>query len=290
MSTPIDLAAVRVEMEKKRRAREEERARLAAEEDAKMEAEIRELGRLEAARLEEEKKAEERKKEEEARVAREEAERVEREKREKEEAETIVHRPRPVVMVPRRSPVKPAPGEFRRCLFFSLVPLTRLQGGPSEGLSTVGATTAATRRRETSRAEGGTKGLVFALVLLRRLRRRIRGKGRRSRLRRRSNTRGMRDVSCASRGMWKSVSSTGRYRRSGRRTGPRGLGGKRPPMALCVRPAHQSIKDARYRQRRNTGLRYLSERGESTMRSRTRRSPSLWGELKESQRYLRRNV
>ena len=113
MSVPIDFAAARVEMERKRRAREEERTRLAAEEDARMEAELRELGRLEAARLEEEKREEERKKEEEARVAQEEAERVERERR---EAETVYHRPRPVVLgKSSRSPAKPALGEFRRC-------------------------------------------------------------------------------------------------------------------------------------------------------------------------------
>ena len=112
MSAPIDIAAVRVEMERKRRVREEERARLAAEEDARMEAELKELGRLE----EERKKREEEVKVEEARRV-EEAERVEREKREREAAEVTVHRPRPVVVVPRHSPVKPAPGEFRGCFF-----------------------------------------------------------------------------------------------------------------------------------------------------------------------------
>ena len=58
MSLPVDIAAVRAEMEEKRRVREEERVRLAAEEDARMEAELKELEKQEVARLEETRKEE----------------------------------------------------------------------------------------------------------------------------------------------------------------------------------------------------------------------------------------
>ena len=116
MSSPIDLAAARIEFERKRREREEERLRVAAEEDARMEAELRELEKQEVRRIEEEKRVEEeRKKEgerraEEVRLAQERAERVEREKR---EGEVVVHRSHPVDQGKSRSPAKPALGESK---------------------------------------------------------------------------------------------------------------------------------------------------------------------------------
>ena len=82
-----------------------------------MEAELRELERQEVKRIEEEKKVEEEKRKEgerraeEIRLAQEKAERVEKEKR---EAETVVHRPRPVVQGDSiRLPAKPALGESK---------------------------------------------------------------------------------------------------------------------------------------------------------------------------------
>ncbi len=115
MSLPVDIVTVRAEMEEKRCVREEERVCLAAEEDARMEAELKELERQEVARLEETRKEEGKRKAEEARLVQEEPERMEREKR---EAETVVHRPRPVVPGSSRSPAKPAPRKYCYLTFY----------------------------------------------------------------------------------------------------------------------------------------------------------------------------
>ena len=109
MSLPVDIAAVRAEMEEKRCVREKERVRLAAEEDTRMEAELKELEKQEVARLEETRKEEGKRKAEEARLVQEETERMEREKR---EAEPVIHQPRPVVLGSSRSPAKPAPRKY----------------------------------------------------------------------------------------------------------------------------------------------------------------------------------